>query len=75
VPFHLCELFYLKPRLYEDYTYHQGIIEAVKKGITDNSWVGGSHLTPAVGTFDVKLLNGLIVKVIKEELGKWPLGQ
>ena len=91
----------------EDYTYHQGLIEAVKKGIkinpvaasgilpeeeyfyrhaavktlgrylflTDNSGVGGSHLTPAVGSFDVKLLNGLIVKVIKEELGKWPSGQ
>jgi hypothetical protein len=91
----------------EDYTYHEGLIEAVKKGIkinpvaasgmqpeeeyfyrhaavktlgrylflTDNSGVGESHLTPAVGSFDVKLLNGLIVKVIKEELGKWPSGQ
>jgi hypothetical protein len=91
----------------EDYTYHEGLIEAVKKGIkinpvaasgilpeeeyfyrnaavktlgrylflTDNSGVGDAHLTPAVGSFDVKLLNALIVKVIKEELGKWPAGQ
>ncbi len=90
----------------EEYTYHEGLAEAVKKGIkinpvagsgmereeeyfyrhaavktlgryiflTDDSGAGGSHLTPAVGAFDVKQLNALIVNAIKEELKKWPAG-
>jgi hypothetical protein len=90
----------------EEYTYHEGLAEAVKKGIkinpvagsgmereeeyfyrhvavktlgryiflTDDSGAGGSHMTPAVGAFDVKLLNALIVNAIKEELKKWPAG-
>ena len=61
----------------EEYFYRHAAVKTLGRYLflTDNSGVGDPHLTPAVGSFDVKLLNGLIVKVIKEELGKWPSGQ
>ncbi|MGO4376125.1 VWA domain-containing protein, partial [Paenibacillus sp. MCAF20] len=32
--------------------------------LTDDSGIGGDHLEPAVGEYEVKLLNDLLVEVI-----------
>lgn len=37
--------------------------------LTDDSGVGGSHITPTVGDYDVELLNELMVRLINKYLG------
>jgi hypothetical protein len=36
--------------------------------LTDDSGIGGGHLKPTIGKFDVELLNALMVRVISERL-------
>ncbi len=38
--------------------------------LTDDSGIGGGHLAPTIGEYDVELLNELLVRVIDESLGE-----